>query len=367
VLSRYLTAIQCAGRLPPQETGLTYNSWEGKFHLEMHWWHAVHFAAWDRVDLLETSLGYYDRILPKARETAARQGYAGARWPKMTGPLGVESPSTIGPFLAWQQPHPIYYAELAYRAHPDRATLARHAAVVADSADFMASFAAWDAARERYTIGPPLQCAQERFPKETTSGCTFELTYWRWGLETAQVWRTRLGQPRHEGWDRVLSRLDTPLVVSGKYAFANSRPDSYDDPRWRTDHPTVLASFGMLPGPGVDRAVMGATLDWVWTHWDWPDTWGWDYPMVAMTAARLGDPARAIDALLLGTPKNHYGANGHNYQRHGLSIYLPGNGGLLAAVAMMAAGWDDAPDRHAPGFPDDGSWTVRWEGLKRLP
>jgi hypothetical protein len=89
--------------------------------------------------------------------------------------------------------------------------------------------------------------------------------------------------------------------------------------------------------------------------------------MVAMTAARLGDPARAIDALLLGTPKNHYGANGHNYQRRGLSIYLPGNGGLLAAVAMMAAGWDDAPDRHAPGFPDDGSWTVRWEGLKRLP
>ena len=36
VLSQYLTAIQCAGSLPPQETGLTCNSWYGKFHLEMH-------------------------------------------------------------------------------------------------------------------------------------------------------------------------------------------------------------------------------------------------------------------------------------------------------------------------------------------
>jgi hypothetical protein len=34
VLSQYLTAIQCAGTLPPQETALTFNSWEGKFHLE---------------------------------------------------------------------------------------------------------------------------------------------------------------------------------------------------------------------------------------------------------------------------------------------------------------------------------------------
>ena len=75
MLSRYLTAIQCAGSLPPQETGLTYNSWEGKFHLEMHWWHAVHFAAWDRIDLLDRSLDYYARILPRARATAARQGY----------------------------------------------------------------------------------------------------------------------------------------------------------------------------------------------------------------------------------------------------------------------------------------------------
>ena len=48
VLSQYLTAVNCAGSLPPQETGLVYNSWHGKFHLEMHWWHAAHFALWGR-------------------------------------------------------------------------------------------------------------------------------------------------------------------------------------------------------------------------------------------------------------------------------------------------------------------------------
>jgi hypothetical protein len=88
--------------------------------------------------------------------------------------------------------------------------------------------------------------------------------------------------------------------------------------------------------------------------------------MIAMCATRLGEPERAIDALLLDTPKNHYGLNGHNYQRPGLSIYLPGNGGLLYATAMMAAGWDGAPER-TPGFPQNGLWKVRFENLSRAP
>ncbi|HXR07213.1 MAG TPA: hypothetical protein VN765_07770, partial [Candidatus Acidoferrum sp.] len=73
------------------------------------------------------------------------------------------------------------------------------------------------------------------------------------------------------------------------------------------------------------------------------------------------------DALLLDTPKNHYALNGHNYQRPGLAVYLPGNGALLYAAAMMAAGWDGAPDKPAPGFPDNGQWTVRCEGLLKAP
>jgi hypothetical protein len=47
--------------------------------------------------------------------------------------------------------------------------------------------------------------------------------------------------------------------------------------------------------------------------------------------------------------------------------YFPSNGGLLYAVAMMAAGWDGAPRVHAPGFPNDGSWTVCFEDLSKAP
>jgi len=187
------------------------------------------------------------------------------------------------------------------------------------------------------------------------------------GLEAAQEWRRRLGLPREARWDRVLTQLSKPIVANGRYLFAESVPDTYENPRWVKDHPAVVSALGVLPGPGIEREVMRQTLDWIWSHWDWPDTWGWDYPMVAMTAARLGDPKKAVDALLLDTPKNHYRANGHNHQRPGLTIYLPGNGGLLYATAMMAAGWDGAPKKHAPGFPDDGSWTVRWEGLRPAP
>jgi hypothetical protein len=369
VLSQYLTAVQSAAMLPPAETGLTYNSWYGKFHLEMQWWHAVHFALWNRWEFFDPIVHFYQTILPRARDTARRQGYAGARWPKMTDPSGAESPSAIGPFLIWQQPHPIYYAELAYQHRPDQATLGEWRDIVFATADFMASFSAQDDSRERYVLGPPLESAQEVFPKATMINATFELTYWRWGLETAQKWRERLGMSREPKWDDVLAHLSQPTVVDGKYAFTETTPDSFTNPVWRRDHPIVLGSFGMLPGPSIDPPTMKRTLDWVLTNWNWESTWGWDYPMIAMCAARLGEPERAIATLLMDTPKNHYGLNGHNYQRPGLSVYLPANGGLLISAAMMAAGWQGepssgAPAHDAPGFPNDGSWTVRWEGLR---
>ena len=367
VLSQYLTAIQCAGSLPPQETGLTYNTWEGKFHLEMHWWHAAHFALWNRLPLLEKSLGYYEHILGPAQAQAKRQGYTGARWPKMADPEGVDSPSPVGPFLIWQQPHPIFYAELCYRAHPDGVTLENFRDVVMQSAEFMASYAEWDAGQRRFVLGPVLQGAQEIFPKDKTLNPTFELTYWRWGLATAQIWRQRLGLDREPEWDRVLTNLARPSLEADKYLFAETATNTYAGKQWTDDHPSVTAAFGLLPGPGIDPETMRGTLHWIWDNWNWPDTWGWDYPMLAMCAARLGEPERAIDALFLDTPKNHFAINGHNYQRPGLTIYLPANGGLLYAVAMMVAGWDGAPKKNAPGFPDNDQWTVRWENLRPAP
>ena len=363
VLSQYLTAIQCSGNLPPQETGLTFNSWFGKAHLEMHWWHAAHWALWERERILERTLPWYQSILPRARETARMQGYQGARWPKMIGPDGRESPSGVGVFLIWQQPHPIFFAELVYRARPDRRVLGDWAQIVQETAEFMASYAHWNPAKRRYVLGPPLIPAQELHPPRTTFNPTFELAYWEWGLRAAQRWRERLGLRREPGWDRVIQHLSPLPVREGLYTNAESDPHTFTDLDKRRDHPSLLGAYGFVPPQRVDRETMRRTLHRVMRDWQWEETWGWDYPFVAMTAARLGEPEIALDALLMDTAKNRYHPNGHNFQRPGLTIYLPGNGGLLYATAMMAAGWDSAPKVHAPGFPRSG-WNVQWENLR---
>jgi hypothetical protein len=367
VLSQYLMAIQCAGSLPPQETGLTCNSWFGKFHLEMHWWHAVHFVIWGRPQLLEKSLAWYESILPIAKQTAMRQGYDGARWPKMVGPDGSESPSKVGVFLIWQQPHPIYYAELLYRTRKDRATLERYKTIVFETADFMASYAAWDEVQKRYILGPPLIPAQEIYEPESTMNPAFELSYWAFGLKTAQRWRERLGLPRNEKWDHVLAYLSTLPEKNGLYQNTETAMTTFEDEFHRNDHPTLLGAYGMLPNDRIDVDIMRNTLKQVLASWNWNRTWGWDYPLIAMSAARVGEPELAVDALLLDVQKNTYLTNGHNYQDERLTLYLPGNGGLLTAVAMMAAGWDGSPEIHAPGFPTNGNWIVKWEGLSPLP
>ncbi len=344
VLSQYLTAIQCSGSTPPQETGLTCNSWYGKFHLEMHWWHGAHFAMWGRTPSLERSLAWYQAILPVAREKARKQGYKGVRWPKMTSPDGHDSPSKIGELLIWQQPHPIAMAELCYQSAPSRAILERYRDVVMESAEFMANFAVLQ--NGRYVLGPPLIPAQENHPPRETWNPTFELAYWRQALGIAQRWRKRLGLAPEETWDRVRAKLSDLPVKDGVYLAHENCPQTFRSRNY--DHPSMLAALGVLDGEGVDRETMRRTLQKVLREWRWADTWGWDFPMAAMTAAKLDEPKTAVDCLFIESPKNTWLPNGHNWQRPDLPVYLPGNGGLLAAAALMASN-DWRP--RSEGFP----------------
>jgi hypothetical protein len=368
ILSRYQTAAQCAGSLPPQESGLCHVSFYGRFHLEMHWWHGAHFALWGKPELLERSLSFYQTILEKAKATARRQGYDGARWPKCLGPNGVQPPTLLEATLVWQQPHPIYFAELLYRANPTRETLDRYADLVFATAEFMGSFATWEEKNGRYVLGPPICPAQEwRVKYATAMNPAFELSYWDYGLRAAQSWRERLGLQRVPLWDRVCEKLSRPMQYDGVYSALESQPDTWRE--YSIDHPTLLAMQGMLPGGDwVDREALRRTLHRVLHDWCWDITWGWDPPMVAMTAARLGEGNLAVDALFLDTPfgNNRPRLNGLCWQGDRYP-YLPGNGALLAAVAMMAGGWDGSPDVPAPGFPRDGSWIVSAEGLAPLP
>lgn len=354
VLSQYLTAVNGAGTTPPAETGLTYSTWSGKFHLEMHWWHGAHFPLWGRGHLLERSLGWYHDALPAAVETARRQGYRGARWPKQTDPSARESPSGIGVFLLWQQPHVVHLLELLRLEGRDEGFLREHYPLVEATAEFMA-----DVVEERdgrYALGPPLIPAQESYlaGRATNTNPTFELAYWSWALRVANEWRERLGLPVRADWQRVSARMCAPTILAdGTYAALESPP-------WlvREDHPSMLMALGWLPDTAlIDPDVMAATLDAVWQRWDLQTSWGWDYPVLAMTAARLGDVGRALDGLLLPSPKNEFLPNGHNPQLPGfLSLYLPANGGLLAAVAHVVA----AIDRGAE-VPD--GWRITAEGF----
>jgi hypothetical protein len=397
VLSQYLSALNGAGGMPPQEEGLFSNSWNGKSHLEMHAWHSAHFAAWGRPELLERSMPWYLNHLPEAKKRAEANGVRGAWWPKMVGPEGRESPSTINPFIMWQQPHSIYMAELLYRADPKRATLEKYDDVVFATADLLASWPHYDGKAKRYILGPPMIPAQENFVALETFNPTFEIEYWRFGLATAQAWRERLGLKRERRWDEVLRGLSKLPQKDGLYLAAESQPDLWDRANTAAckgkaahecpnrDHPSFVAALGYLPGKGVDRATMARTLDAVLERWDLRQTWGWDWPMLAMTATRLGRPDLAVDFLMTSqknfqfsvsgmTPRVHIvadaaphaagiGVDGPGHRR-AAETYFPSNGSLLLAVALMVAG--EGEGQENPGFPKEG-WVVRSEGIRPLP
>jgi len=371
VLAQYLTKINSTGSTPPQESGLFSNSWHGKFHLEMTAWHGIHFTLWGRSHLVDRWMDWMRGPgLEAARRQAARQGYQGARWMKMIAPTAEwESPSDAGPFRMTQQGHAIYWAEQMYRCRPTRETLEQFQELVMQSAEFMVDYLWWDDPTDRYVLGPPLLTGSEATNWRTTYNSTVELSYWYYGLRTAQLWRERLGLPRQAKWDEVLAKLSKPPVVDGLCLDAETiRPPRADDPirSGMYPRPAWFEALGCMRGDEIDREAMQVTFDLVWKQvgeghrWMF---WGCDFPMMAMTAARLGKPEAALDALLADHPNNVVLANGFNTA--GSMPYLPGTGGLLWATAMMAAGWDGGPDRHAPGFPDDGSWVVKWEGLKK--
>jgi len=383
VLSQYNMAAQSAGSWPSAETGLLgLDCWRSQFHMEMVWWHIAHYALWDRWDMGDKALGCYKRFTPIARQQAAQLGYKGLKWGKSCGPEGRSAPWEGNQVLLWKQPHPIFFAELEYRLKPTRATLKKWADIIEGTAENMADYPTKDEKTGIYSLDPVMPPSERGITRDTV----FDLAYWRWGLDKAQEWRERMGLKRNPQWDEVRRNLAQLPVVDGVFVHSAEWHDTYTKRAW--EHPDPIGVFGMLPPvDGVDRDTVHRTVKKVWSIWNWDRTWGWDLPWMAMAAARIGEPAMAVEALLKDSGRNHFDTIGVN--TGGPCPYLPGNGGLLYAVAMMAAGWDPpsqgssllrqeatagrvgvaggCPDRNAPGFPDDGSWVVKWEGLKKAP
>jgi hypothetical protein len=272
----------------------------------------------------------------------------------------------VGSFLIWQQPHIIYMAELLFRHQKDSSVLADYSDLVFKTAEFMADFADYDGMGDRYILQGAIP-AQETLRASETVNSPFELSYWHYALSVAQQWRLRLGLPKNMEWEIVLDKLSPLAHKDGLYLAAETALDTYIDTRYTSDHMAVLGALGMMPKSRLVREdIMTNTFNWIWDNWNWGKTWGWDYPMTAMCAARIGLPEKAVDALLMDRRTNTYLVNGHNYQDGRLRVYLPGNGGLLTAVAMMCAGWDGSEGKN-PGFPNNGQWKVKWEGLDVMP
>lgn len=370
VLSQYLLRVNYAGHVPPAEDGLTNITWFGKHNSEMYFWHAAHFYAWGHPELLERGLAWYQKILPLGQAEAAAQHFDGVRWPKMAGIDGRPSPGSINPFIIWNQPNPIALCELVYRSRPERATLEQYRDIVFESAKFLASFAQLDPATNRYVLGPPIKNVSESSGENHTQNPTFELAYWYYGLQIAQTWRARLGLDPEPHWSDVLARLSKLPVHHGLYLEIETFPGLYE--RTKGPMPTsMLMILGYMPKiPIVDLETVRRTFHEVNAR-NGVDNWvSWAMGQGALTAARLGEPETAVRILTNDSPAARFMNNGHvrrPKEPNGCPAYLPVNASLLTAVGLMAAGWDGAPDVNAPGFPQDGTWTVRAEGLLRMP
>lgn len=359
ILSQYLVTINGAGRDPPQESGLTNNGWYGKFHLEMVIWHSLQFCLWGKEDLFERHDDVYQRFLPASYQRARDQGYKGARWGKMSDPSGRSAPGEINSLLIWQQPHPFYFAEAEYGRKPNIQTLKKWDEVLTASADFMASYAFYNKSSDVLQLGPPMYPASENTNPNATVNPTFELAYWKFGLDIAVKWKQRQNLTVPQMWTQIANDLPPLPVENDTYVIYTGVADMWNDPDLTSDHQSMAMIYGFISPPSdFNLTIFNNTMNRIYQTWNFTESFGWDFPMLAMAAARLGDHDRAVDFLL--HPAFQFDDVGMPVG--GLRVptpYFPGSASLLMAVALISGGWKDNPGVK---FPKE--WKVQAEGFK---
>ncbi|KAL3462762.1 Six-hairpin glycosidase-like protein [Aspergillus heterothallicus] len=371
ILSQYHVRVNSAATgQSPQESGLMNNGWYGKFHMEMVVWHNAHWATWGRQELFDRIFPeLYETLLPSSIERARKMGWEGARWPKMTETnTGVSSPGGINGLLLWQQPHPMYLAELAYQASPTRRTLEKWDRVITATADYMASYAWKNESSGYYDLGPPAYGVTENTPPAESRNLAYETAYWHYALTTAITWRKRLHRAVPKPWLTISAKLSPPPQTGGLYAvYADLNETWWSDPSLTDDPRSLIMMQGILPDTdAVDPTVAKRTADKVAEIWGDEQIRGWGRPVLAINSARVGERERAVGHL---TAYEYWRFDDAGFAIRGGDggtppPFMPGNAGFLYAVAYMAAGWAGS-EGHAPGFPNDGSWVVKHEGLMK--
>ena len=357
VLSQWLTAVQSAGSWPSSESGLmNIDPWRGQFHYEIIFFHQAHFGLWDRWELTDEAVQSYQRFIPTARARAQQFGFKGLEWPKSASPSGRSAPWEGNQALLWKQPQPLHFSEIEYKGNPTRETLEKWAEVVEGTVEYMVDFLTKDEKTGTYHI--ELNMGRGEWGASTDNPQV--LAFWHWGIEQGQVWRERMGLKRNPKWDLVLDHLARFQEENGIYVDRNGNPMR------------LTFILGLMPPSEAITLEKGiktqAKLDEMMAQNGnrsyGSRGMGWGVALNAVGLAKLHNPQGAVNALCGGLGYG-FGVNGINRGLGG--AYLPTNGALLYAAAVMAAGWEGAPDRNAPGFPDDGSWVVKWEGLIEAP
>ncbi len=198
----------------------------------------------------------------------------------------------------------------------------------------MATFVDYDPQREQYVLGPGVASADEKHTDYAHNlNPTMELGYWKWALEKAQEWRVRLDMPRDQEWDKVIDNLAPLTVRNGVYPALEIPVENK-----AANMATFL--YGALPGKDIDREAMRNTLHAV-THEPSAVYRYLGHGDAGHVAARLDEPDRAIQLLAGPYERNPFRPSGYTVRRpEQTPMYMPANGGWLAAAAMMAAGWD---------------------------
>lgn len=325
VLSKYLLHVNSTGIYPPQESGLTYNCWNSKFHLEMHLIHSLWNIYNNHVGDLVKSFDYYLSIMPSSLKRASLNGYKGLRFPKMTGPDGEDSPSNIGPLLIWQAPHILFMLQEIYYLYNKENIIKKYEPLISGTIDFMISFLTLK--DSKYQMLDPLLEACESIPLDRCQNPSFELEYWRYTLERQPKIDTVLyGHQRYDYLD-ITSKIITPKEDDGIYLKTYCVIDKYD---LYKDHPTEGFLMSFFKSKIVDKEKMVKTIDYILKNMDLSSYWGWDFPFLGLSLLNCGEIEKSIEVTQLNTINNQYLYNGYNTSpRDDLKAYLPGNGAFL--------------------------------------
>lgn len=325
VLSKYLLHVNSTGIYPPQESGLTYNCWNSKFHLEMHLIHSLWNIYNNHVGDLVKSFDYYLSIMPSSLKRASLNGYNGLRFPKMTGPDGEDSPSNIGPLLIWQAPHILFMLQEIYYLYNKENIIKKYEPLISGTIDFMISFLTLK--DSKYQMLDPLLEACESIPLDRCQNPSFELEYWRYTLERQPKIDTVLyGHQRYDYLD-ITSKIITPKEDDGIYLKTYGVIDKYD---LYKDHPTEGFLMSFFKSKIVDKEKMVKTIDYILKNMDLSSYWGWDFPFLGLSLLNCGEIEKSIEVTQLNTINNQYLYNGYNTSpRDDLKAYLPGNGAFL--------------------------------------